>query len=281
MVRNYLKIVINYVDHWFRMLKAVALVTYKEWAAYRSHMLLSLVVGPVFFLAQVFIWTAVYAGRDELGGFTLNQMLLYFGASSVIYYLIMDFADWNLQMLIRTGKFLTYVLRPMPHPFFAFSQKVGHRILGFLFEFIPVWLIFFFLFDVKLIPAKPFWTIVSVLFSFVIMFLLNYSMGILAFWLTRTDGIRALIRLFRDLMAGVFIPLSFFPDVVQKILFFLPFQFVSYVPTRVFLGSYNLAGWNMSIPVIVGIQGLAVIGMLIFTALLWRLGIKRFTGVGA
>ncbi|MGE5670738.1 MAG: ABC transporter permease [Fibrobacterota bacterium] len=264
-----------------RMLKAVALVTYKEWAAYRSHMLLSLVVGPVFFLAQVFIWTAVYAGRNELGGFTLEQMLLYYGVSSIIYYLIMDFADWNLQMLIRTGKFLTYVLRPMPHPFFAFSQKIGHRILGFLFEFIPVWLIFFFLFHIKLIPAGPSWTIVSVMFSFVIMFLLNYSIGILAFWLTRTDGIRALIRLFRDLMAGVFIPLSFFPDAIQKILFFLPFQFVSYVPTRVFLGSYTLAGWNISIPLIVGIQGLALIGMLIVTATLWRLGIKRFTGVGA
>lgn len=281
MVWYHLKIMIQDVKSRLRMLKAVALVTYKEWAAYRSHMLLSLVVGPVFFLAQVFIWKAVFAGRTELGGFTLNQMLLYYGVSSIIYYLIMDFADWNLQMLIRTGKFLTYVLRPMPHPFFAFSQKVGHRILGFIFEFIPVWMIFFFLFQIKLVPVKPFWTIISILFSFVIMFLLNYSIGILAFWLTRTDGIRALIRLFRDLMAGVFIPLSFFPEVVQKILFFLPFQFVSYVPARVFLGSYNLAGWNISIPVIVGIQGLAVIGMLIFTAILWRLGIKRFTGVGA
>jgi ABC-2 type transport system permease protein len=264
-----------------RILRAVAFVTYKEWAAYRSHMLLSLVVGPVFFLSQVFIWKAVFAGRKELGGFTLEEMLLYFGVSSIIYYLIMDFADWNLQMLIRTGKFLTYMLRPMPHPFFAFSQKVGHRILGFFFEFIPVWLIFLFLFHIRLIPAEPFWTLVSIFFSFIIMFLLNYSTGILAFWLTRTDGIRAMIRLFRDLLAGVFLPLSFFPEVVQKVLFFLPFQFVSYVPTRVFLGSYSLAGWNLSIPFIVGIQGVMVVIMVVLTGILWRLGIKRFTGVGA
>ena len=38
-----------------KTLRAVAFVTWKEWAAYRSHMLLSLVVGPAFFLAQVFI----------------------------------------------------------------------------------------------------------------------------------------------------------------------------------------------------------------------------------
>jgi ABC-2 type transport system permease protein len=264
----------------FSMLKAVAFVTYKEWAAYRSHMLLSLVVGPVFFLAQVFIWNAVFANRKELGGFTLEQMLLYYGVSSIIYYLTMDFADWNLQMLIRSGKFLTYVLRPMPHPFFAFSQKVGHRILGFLFEFIPVWLIFLFIFHIRLIPVKLFWALLSILFSFVIMFLLNYSTGILAFWLTRTDGIRALIRLLRDLLAGVFLPLSFFPEAVQKILFFLPFQFVTYVPASVFLGTYKLASWSLSIPLIVCIQGTMVCVMLLFTTILWRLGIRRFTGVG-
>ncbi len=264
-----------------KTLRAVAFVTWKEWAAYRSHMLLSLVVGPAFFLAQVFIWRAAYAGRETLGGFTLDQMLLYYGASSVIYYLTMDFADWNLQMLISSGKFLTYVLRPMSHRFFAFSQKVGHRMLGFLFEFVPVWLIFFFLFGIRLVPASVFWTALSVAFSFVILFLVNYSTGILAFWLTRTDGIRSLVRLLRDLLAGVFIPLSFFPEAVQRALFFLPFQYVSYVPVRVFLGSYELAGWKFDVPVIVAIQGVAVIVMLVVTELLWRLGIRRFTGVGA
>jgi ABC-2 type transport system permease protein len=259
---------------------AVAAVTYKEWAAYRSHMLLSIVVGPAFLLAQVFIWNAVYAERDSLLGFTLQDMLIYYGAGSVIYYLIMDFADWNLQMLIRSGKFLTYMLRPIPHPLFAFSQKIGHRSLGFIFELIPVYFIFLFVFNIRLIPSNLFLTIVSVSFSFVILFLINYSTGIIAFWLTRTDGIRALIRLLRDLLAGVFLPLSFFPELVQKIMFFLPFQYVTYVPTRVFLGSYELGGWNIALPHIIGIQAVMLIVMIFVTAMLWRMGTRRFTGVG-
>ena len=125
------------------VMKAVALVTYKEWVAYRSHVLVSLLVGPLFFLVQVFIWQAVYASRETLNGLTLEQMLIYFGVSAVINYLVMDFADWNLQMLIHTGLFLTYMLRPMSHRFFALSQKIGHRILGFWMEFIPVFLLFF------------------------------------------------------------------------------------------------------------------------------------------
>ena len=96
-----------------RILQAVAVATYKEWAAYRSHMLLSLFVGPAFFLAQVFIWKAVYAGRETHRGLQPAEHALYFGAASVIQYLVMDFADWNLQMLIQTGQ--VSHLCPPPH----------------------------------------------------------------------------------------------------------------------------------------------------------------------
>ncbi len=265
----------------FKTLKAVAFVTYKEWAAYRSHMLLSLIVGPAFFLAQLFIWNAVYTGRPVIGGFTREGMIYYYGVASVIYYLIMDFADWNLQMLIHTGRFLTFALRPVSHRFFALAQKVGHRILGLLFEFIPVWLIFAVVFRIPLVPRQPLWAVLSIALGFLMMFLVNYSVGTLAFWLTRTDGIRMLMRFFRDVLAGTLVPLSFFPGAIQKLMFFLPFQFITYVPVRVFTGSYELAGVSLGIPQVVGVQAIAVLIMWAVSGLLFRLGIRRYTGVGA
>ncbi len=263
------------------VLRAVAAVTYKEWAAYRSHMLLSLFIGPVFFLAQAFVWRSLYAGREVLGGFTHEEMLRYYGTAAVIYYLIMDFADWNLQMLVRTGRFLTFALRPLSHQYFALCQKVGHRALGFLFEFLPVWLIFVLGFRVRLWPARPLWAALSIALSFLMMFLVNYSVGILSFWLTRTDGIRALLRLTRDLLAGTLVPLSLFPAAAQKAMLFLPFQFISYAPVRVFLGRYELAGAALPLPAVVGCQAVAVAAMWVASALLFRLGIRRYTGVGA
>jgi len=271
----------GWIQRHLRMMSAVAMVTYKEWAAYRSHMLLSLLIGPVFFLVQRFIWTAVYQGQETVGGFELDQMLRYYGITTIVYYLTMDFADWNLQMHIRKGSFLTFMLRPLHHRFFALSQKVGHRILGFFLEFLPIWLIFAFLFKMVLIPAYPLWTVISILLGFLMFFFLNYSVGILAFWLVRTDGIRGLISFFRDVLAGVFIPLTLFPGFIQKILFFLPFQFTSYVPARVFLGSYELAGQSFSIPQIVGIQAVAVVLMWGLSQWLWSMGVRKYTGVGS
>lgn len=262
------------------MIRAIGWATYKEWAAFRSHMAVSILIGPIYFLVQYFIWQAIFSTRDTLNGFTLEQMLVYYGVMSCINYLTFDFADWNLQMLIRTGKYVTFVLRPVSHIFFAFSQKLGHRSLGFWMEFLPVCLIYFFILGIDLIPAQPLWAIVSVILGFIMTFLVNYCIGLTAFWLTNADGIRRMFLLVRDVTAGVLVPLTFFPEMVQKVLLFLPFQFMQYVPVRVFVGSYELAGITLSIPQIVGLQALAVLLMWGLSSILIRLGLRKFTGVG-
>lgn len=264
-----------------RVLRAAALATYKEWAAYRSQMAVSIFVGPVYFLTQLFIWRAVYTTRATLNGLTLEEMVTYYGISMVIGYLTFDSADWDLQMLVRTGGFITFRLRPVSYCFYAFCQKVGHRLLALWVELLPVYLIFFFLFGIKLTPAQPGWALLSIGLSFVLVFLTDFCIGATAFWLTKTEGVRRAMLALRDLCSGVFFPLVFFPRGLQKVLFYLPFQFLTYAPIRVFIGHYELAGVSLPIPEVVGLQFLAVLVMYGVYRVLWHFGIKRFTGVGA
>lgn len=271
----------RYIRHQFEVMKAVALVTYKEWGAYRTHSMVSIFVGPVYFIVQYFIWTAAYGGKSELNGMGLAQMITYFGASTLIGYLTMDFADWNLQMLVRTGKFLTFAMRPIHHRFFAFSQKIGHRILGLVFEFIPCYLIFTLLFKVDMVPKYLGWTILSVAFAFLMNFYVHYILGMTAFWFVQASGMSRVFNLLSGVFSGVFIPLVFFPVVIQKILFFLPFPYMSYVPAMVFTGSFHLAGISMSIPMIVMIQGIAVAAMIALSEVIYKASLRHFNGVGA
>ncbi len=271
----------NKVKRQMDILIATVFTTYKEWAAYRSHMAVSVLVGPVFFLVQVFIWSAIYSTQKTVTGLTLNQMLTYYGIVSVINYITYDSSDMDLQMLIRTGKFITFMLRPISYFYYAICQKIGHRLLALWVEFIPVYLLFLFVFKINLIPQNFFWALTSITLSFILVFLTNYCIGITGFWLTKTEGLRRAFQVLRDVCAGTLIPLTLFPGFMQKILFFLPFQFITYVPIRVFIGSYELAGVHMSIPEIVGLQAVFVGIMFIVYRLLWHFGTKRFTGVGA
>lgn len=260
--------------------KAVVQATYKENFAFRSNMAVSLITQPVYFLVQYFIWQAVFKVHDTVSGFTLDTMLYYFAVSSLLGFLNWDSADGTLQRLVQTGKFITFQLRPVSHLYYAFFEKVGHRILAFWVEMVPI-IGFYLLFGIKPIPVKPLWAIISVALSFILGFLINYTIGTMAFWLVKTDGIRRAVLVIKDICSGMFLPLTLFPADIQRVLFFLPFQFVSYVPARVFMGSYELAGITMSIPQVVGLQAVMVAVTFLLNRLVWYFGIKRFTGVGA
>lgn len=273
--------IIKSLKHKLDIMWAVAVVTYKEWAAYRTHSMVSIFVGPVFYLVQIFIWQAVYAGHHEINGMGLENMLSYYGICALISYLTMDFADWNLQMLIHTGKYLSFAMRPVHHRFFAFSQKIGHRTLGFVFEFLPVLLIFTLVFRIPLVPSSWLWSVISIVLSFLMNFYINYCIGLAGFWLTKTGGLRGVVQLLKNVFSGALIPLVFFPDIMQKIIFFLPFQYIAYVPAMVFTGKYSLGGVSTGIPQIVAIQAAYVVIMLLLSEWLYFLGNKRFTGVGA
>lgn len=207
-------------------------------------------------------------------------MILYFAVSSLIEFLNWDNSENILQRLIQTGQFITFQLRPVSHIYFSFLQKIGQRLLAFLIEVIPV-MCFYILFGVRLIPAEPFWALISLILGFILSFLIRYTIGTLAFWFVKTAGISRAVVVLTSICSGAFLPLNLYPYGFQKFLFFLPFQFVSYVPVRVFIGKYELAGISMPIPHIVFIQAVMVIVMFLFNRILWYFGIKRFTGVGA
>jgi ABC-2 type transport system permease protein len=101
-----------------------------------------------------------------------------------------------------------------------------------------------------------------------------------AFWLVQSSGIRQVFQALSSVFSGAIIPLVFFPEFLQKLLFFLPFQYVTYVPAMVFSGSYALAGISMSIPMIVMIQGIAALVIALFSEILYRKSLYRFTSVG-
>lgn len=265
----------------FHIMRVVGFATFKEWSVYRTHMAVTLFVVPAAVLTQVAIWTAVFSTTKSLAGYSLSGILLYYGVITIIDHFTFDFADWNLQHLITSGDFLTFMLRPVNHIYYAFCQKIGHRTLAVFIEIIPLFLIIKFGFNINISPDNLGWALISIALGSILAFLINYCIGITAFWLTRTNGLSRTLGFIKFFCAGAILPLDIFPEPVQKILFYLPFQYIGYVPARVYMGSYELAGKTISIPHVVSLQAVFVIITYVVYRLLWRAGINRFTGVGS
>lgn len=262
-----------------RALLAIAEVTWKEWAAYRSHMAVSLLTGPLRFLVMAWIWRGT-AQSGSAGGMTTESLVAYSGLAILVSYAVFDFADWNLQMLVRTGRYVNHLLQPLPHPLFALGQKLGHRALALLIEALPVWALVSVALGRPLVPSSPFWFALSVVQGFVLMFLANYTVGLLGFWMARAEGLRRCLMLLRDTLAGAWLPLSFFPAAMVPFLFLLPYPWILYVPLRIGLGEVEIAGRILSAPAAVGLQSLAMVAWIAILAGARSFATRRFLAVG-
>jgi ABC-2 type transport system permease protein len=261
-------------------MNAIAQVTLKEWAAFRSHMLVSLLTGPLRFLVMAWMWKSTLAGGGKVAGMGRDDLVAYSGLAVIVTYAVFDFADWNLHMLVRTGRYATYLLLPIPHIAFAFSQKLGHRLLAMLLEALPVWLLVSLWLGRPLLPAHPFWFAASVMLGFLLVFLVNYAAGLIGFWMTRTEGLRRCLVLLRDTLGGAYIPLAFFPPALQPILFCLPYAWAMYVPLRIGLGSVVLAGHSLAPPVALALQAAFTAMWALVVAAFHRMALKRYLAAG-
>jgi ABC-2 type transport system permease protein len=259
---------------------AVAMVTIKEWAAYRSHMAVSLITGPLRFLTMAWIWKSTMSGGAQVGSMDRDELVAYSGLAILVGYALFDFADWNLHMLVRTGRYANYLLLPIAHVKIAFSQKLGHRVLALLLEALPVWALVSWWLGRPLAPMHPIWFALSLAQAFILVFLINYATGLIGFWMVRTEGLRRCLALLRDTLGGAYIPLAFFPLAWQSAIFLLPYAWALYIPLRIGLGRIEVAGHTLTPALAVACQSVvtALWGLAVFG--LHRLAMRRFLAAG-
>jgi len=257
-------------------------MSFKQSFAWRFAMLLSIIVGPLVILANYVIWKGLYAAAhtDVIRGFTFEQMVVYIAISFMISYLTWNNMEVSLRDDVRNGSLATYLLRPISYLHFQFINMIGNRFLAMFLEFLPVLAIVTLLLGPAVITGNWGYFIIGAIIASIINFLIRALMGMLAFYFVRPRGSIEVLKVLMTLLGGMVLPLSLFPAIFQKISLFLPFQFLAYAPTRLYMGNYELAGIILS-PWQVLLLGLAQCAVLfIIVRLVWNVSIKKFCGVG-
>lgn len=217
---------------------------------------LAAIATQVFF---GFVYIMVYMAFYESGGgklpMELPQLITYIWLMQSLLSLVsMFYKDEEIFNLVRTGNIAYELARPKNVYFMWYFKIIGDRLAKVLLRFAP-FLIFllilpepykislpaslphFFLFLTTLTAGTLLMTTIITLYPIITMHTLSEK------------GIVGIIIAMAEILSGIVVPIPFFPKFLQIISKCLPFQYVSDLPFRIYVGNIEISK---------GIEGLLI-----------------------
>lgn len=210
---------------------------------YRFELWVELFINVLFMLIYVYLWKALYAGQTAVEGYDLNGILTYIVVSQtlVTFHFTLRIAH-VIEEKVRTGEVVTDLMKPVDFQLMLLATGAGTSFHTVLFNMLPKFLLFYGCLSL-LLPRSILtvgFFIVSVILGYVILFGIEFLIGILAFWLVEIRGIYfAVIWGISWFFSGYFMPLELYPTLLAKIAEVLPFQAIIYIPTAIYVGRYT------------------------------------------
>lgn len=265
-----------------RQYRRAFMLALQENLEYRGNFLLEGAVNLISFVVQYFLWRSVYetgGGREALQGYTLAQMITYVilahawaqiaGASEV---------DEGFTRDVRDGGLSRYLLRPMSDLGHRLSTYLGHKSTYAVLRFSPVIAILvLFRSAFHVTPtAAWFYLPIACFMALLLQFAFSYCFAMVAFWWLEVWGLLFLKSLLANFLSGGWFPLDLVPDALMTWLSLLPFQYVVFFPTQIFLGRLTVAQIHHGLLM----QVVWIVVLFAAQQVLWRRGLRRYAAAG-
>lgn len=245
---------------------------------YRSVGLIYLLLSLLNISLTIIIWSIAYQNPDFRTQETYSTYISYFLLVVIFNQLVNSFTAGEISdEHIKRGGLSVFLLRPFPYLIYEMLLEIPWRILAFLMS-VPAIILMTILFN-KFIILRIDLVILTFLLVpavYFLSFLIQIIIASLTFWLEDNQGILNLTEILFLLFSGVGIPIFFFPDSLRFISRFLPFEYILYFPVTLALGKIPLLQILISLFII----AVWILVLSLVSKLLWRKGLKKFTGEG-
>lgn len=244
---------------------------------YRSAALAGIATQFFFGFVYIMVYVAFYESGSGSVPMELSQLITYVWLNQSFFALINQFyKDQELFQLIRTGNISYELSRPKNLYFLWYFKILGQRLANVVMRFFPLLLV------TVLLPEPYKFSAPESLLSFGL-FILSLFIGtllvtamstlypILMLLTMNEKGVVNIIVVIADLLSGVGIPIVFFPSFLRVISSYLPFQYISDLPFRIYVGNMLLQDGIHNII----IQLLWLIVMVILGMILMKKNLKR------
>jgi ABC-2 type transport system permease protein len=244
-------------------------------AEYRVDFLIGVLSVLLIQGAGLFFVHLVFQKLDNIRGWQFEEVVFIYGlacSSRAIHHVFFDNLWLFGREYLRNGGFERLLVRPVPAFFQLVAERVQQDGVGQLA--IGIWLLSYAMpkLDVE-------WTVVQVMLLIALIFagtLVFIGVHVitcsLSFWMIDSMPVQWSVHEMSDFARY---PLSIYRNAIQALLtWIIPYGFTAFYPATVFLQPETFSQMAWMTP-LVGV-GLCIVGMLV-----WRRGIRNFSGTGS
>jgi viologen exporter family transport system permease protein len=272
------------VQTWWTILR----ICIEERLVYRGDFWLGTLMRFLPIVTQIFLWGAVFEGMRATGASNSNQIAGYSYHDFVAYYLLttisrafssMPGLAGGIAVQIRNGEIKKYLIQPVDLIGFLLLMRVAHKLVYYGIALVPFALVFYLCrgyFPGWPPPDVMLAYITSLIFSFLLGFFLEATIGMIGFWFLEVSSLLFVYMLFNFFFSGHMFPLDMLPPPWDTIVQIIPLQYLAYFPSAVFL--QKIQGHDLWMGLT--IQAAWVLFFIIASRVVFWRGVKRYSGFG-
>jgi ABC-type uncharacterized transport system, permease component len=206
--------------------------------SYKFEFFTNLLTRFILLFVTAFFWKAAYSNLGTVGDISQNQMLTYSVISLIMSSIFSVRVENTIHSRVRMGNVAVDFIKPVNIFLMYLTEDIGHMVNSLLQTALPI-LICSSLFIIVPLPASFahfLLFLVSAALSYAILWLISAIFGLFYFWFIEMGPVGEIKNYLVQILSGVFIPIWFFPQVIQDILKFLPFIYIYQHPIGIYIG---------------------------------------------
>lgn len=216
-----------------------ASVSFQKQITYRFDYFMGILNGFLYVFIFTSLWTALFSQfpEGEHSGFSLSGIITY-AVLAMVVRISFSMDDTVIYKKVQDGSVAIDMIRPVSIFYMYLAECAGYSLFHMFARAMPILVVSTLIFDVS-IPFHPLQLVlfgVSAILGYLILFMINYLVGLLAFWFIEVFPFQLFKYGLITLLSGGVIPIDFFPEAVKPLIMLLPFQYILYIPTVILMG---------------------------------------------
>lgn len=253
----------------------------KDQASYRAAIVVYFFGGLFHIGVALLVW--MNAQNTQFTGYTKPELLTYY-----LLFLVLDMVlGWYVLHPVANqiidGRVMSYMLKPVSYLKAWIGMELSFKLVGALVYGIGALIVTLIIlsYNVQLAPitltfSDVIFACIAGLFAIILTFLINYSLGLLAFWFTEIQFVDYIYFTIIPFFTGELIPTSFLPPMVQMINQYMPFRYHMSFVLEILL--HKVHGIELVKGFVVSL--LWSIAYLLFAKHMWEKGTRAYMAFG-